>query len=414
VAGCGGLWRHADFLRLWAGQTVSMVGSRVTYLALPLTAILTLHATAFQMGILEAIASAPALLCGIPIGVLVDRVRRWPLLIASDLGRAALLISIPGAAWLGALRLAQLYVVAFLVAALGVLFSVAYRSYLPSLVRRDALVEGNSKLGMSASLAQLSGPGVGGFLVQLLTAPGAIVVDAISFAVSAMSLGAIRASEPSAGLRAPLDLTSEVAEGLRALLSDPRLRTLAGTSAIFILFDSVLFAVYVLFMTRALHLGPATIGLIFGLAGSGGLLGATVAGPLTSRIGIGRTMLLGIGLAAAGEISIASAGGSPTIASLMLVVAEGIVEFGAGLYAINARSLQAAIAPERLRGRVNAATEMVTFGMAPVGALLGGALGATIGLRGAVLVAGLGTVLSFLWLLRSPARRAGEEAVDGA
>jgi len=402
------LWRHAGFLTLWAGQTVSLFGSRITLLALPLTAVLRLHAGAAQMGLLVAAGSAPWLVVGLPAGVWVDRLRRRPLMVAADLGRALLLVSVPLAAWLGRLHLEQLYLVQFLVGVLTVVFDVAYQSWLPSLVPSEHLVEGNSKLEMSDSVAQIAGPGLGGVLVQVLTAPVAILADALSFLVSALLLSSIRSYEAAPPRADRGSMRREIAEGLRLVLGNPLLRALAASSATFNLFDSVLFSVYVLYMVRALGLSAGAIGLVFGLGGVGGLLGALLVGPITRRVGLGRTLTAAVILAALAEILIAAAGGPALVAASILTGAEAIVEFGAVIFAINAVTLRQTRTPEQLLGRVNATSRFATWGVGPVGALLGGALGQAVGLRQTVLLAGLGTLLAFPWLARLPGGEKGE------
>ncbi len=396
------LWRHAGFLTLWAGQTVSLFGSRITLLALPLTAVLALHASAAQMGFLAAAGSAPWLVVGLPAGVWVDRLRRRPLMLAADLGRALLLFSVPLAAWLGRLHLEQLYLVQFLVGVLTVVFDVAYQSWLPSLIPSEHLVEGNSKLEMSDSVAQIAGPGLGGVLVQVLTAPVAILADALSFLVSAVLLGSIRSYEAAPNRARRGSMRHEIAEGARLVLGNPLLRALVASSATFNLFDSVLFSVYVLYMVRTLGLAAPAIGLVFGLGGVGGLLGALLVGPITRRYGLARTLTSAVILAALAELLIAAARGPALVAASMLVGAEAIVEFGAVLFAINAVSLRQMRTPEALRGRVNATSRFATWGVGPVGALLGGALGRAIGLRQTVLLAGLGTLLAFPWIALLP------------
>jgi len=402
------LWRHAGFLTLWAGQTVSLFGSRITLLALPLTAVMVLHASAAQMGLLAAAGSAAWLVVGLPAGVWVDRLRRRPLMVAADLGRALLLFSVPLAAWRGGLHLEQLYLVQFLVGVLTVVFDVAYQSWLPSLIPSEHLVEGNSKLEMSDSVAQIAGPGLGGLLVQALTAPVAILADALSFLVSALLLGSICSDEAAPQRAKRGSMRREIAEGVRLVLGNPLLRALAASSATFNLFDSVLFSVYILYMVRALGLSAGAIGLIFGLGGVGGLLGALLVGPITRRVGLGRTMTAAVILAALAEILIAAASGPALVAASILTGAEAIVEFGAVLFAINAVTLRQMRTPEQLRGRVNATSRFATWGVGPVGALLGGALGQAIGLRQTVLLAGLGTLLAFPWLALLPSGDKGE------
>jgi MFS family permease len=396
------LWRNPAFLRLWAGQSISLFGSRVTIIALPLTAVYSLHADAVEMGILTATSSLAYLLIGLPAGAWVDRLPRRPIMVAADVGRAVLLASIPAASLLGLLRIGQLYVVGLLAGILTVLFDVAYQSLLPSLVPTDRLVEANSKLQVSESVAQVVGPGLGGSLVQLLTAPVAVAADALSFIISALSLAFIQTSEPAGSRREVRDLRGEMREGLATVVKDPSLRALAGAGATFNLFDNVLFAVYVLYMTRTLHFSGTAVGLVFGLGGIGGILGALIVARMTDRFGLGPVMLGGIIVAAAGELSIAGAHDPVISAVAILVAAETVVEFGTTLYRIDAVSLRQAAVPDYLQGRVNASMQVISGGLGPFGALVGGVLGEMIGLRATVLIAGIGTLFSFLWLVLSP------------
>ncbi|MDQ6601536.1 MAG: MFS transporter, partial [Chloroflexota bacterium] len=263
------LWRHADFLKLWAGQTVSQFGSQVTVLALPLTAALTLHANAANMGFLAAASTAPFLVFGLFAGVWVDRLRRRPILILADIARFALLALIPVLALLGALTLVDLYVIAFLVGILTLFFEVAYQSFLPAVVGRAQLVDGNSKLETTRSAAQIAGPGAAGALVQLVTAPVAIAVDAASFLVSVLFLGLIRTPEPSpARTMARRRVWAELNEGLRAVLDDPILRATMGSAGTVNMFGSLLFAVFVLYALR-LGIGAGLLGVIFAVGNLG-------------------------------------------------------------------------------------------------------------------------------------------------
>lgn len=393
------VWRHPDFIKLWAGQAVSLLGSQVTLLALPLTAVLALHASPAQMGLLLAVGSAPALL-GLFAGVLVDRTRRRPLLIGANIGRAALLALIPLAALLHALRLEYLYLVAFLVGGLTVVFDLAYTSYLPTLVEETQLVEGNSALESTSSLAGLAGPGLAGLLVQALSAPLAIGVDTLSFLLSALSLGLIGRLERA--LPPPKNRASiwgDIGEGLRVVIETPTLRVLVGASAIFNLFDSALMGVYVLFITRGLGLPPAVVGVVFTVGGVGGLCGALGAGWLATHLGLGRTLVGGVLLAGVAELCIALAHGPIVVAA-----AEAAVECGALVYGVNNVSLRQALVPYCLQGRVSGTVRFVSKGVIPIGAIAGGAVGDRYGLRAAVLIAGLGTLLAFVWIALSPVR----------
>lgn len=399
------LWRNPDFVKLWAGQAISLVGSQVTLLALPLTAVLTLHASASQMGVLGAVGSAPSLLFGLFAGVLVDRAQRRPILISTNLARALLLGSIPLAALLHVLRLDYLYLIAFVAGALAVVFDVAYTSYLPTLIARERLARGNSALEATGSLAGVAGPGVAGVLAQALTAPVAIGVDALSFLVSTLCLWFISQKERILPLVAPrTGVWSEIGEGLRTVRATPVLLALVGSSAIFNLFDSALMAIYVLYITRGLGLPPAAVGLVFMVGGAGGLLGAVSAGWIARRIGLGRALIGGVLLAGVAELCIALARGALTVA-----LAEAAVECGALVYGVNSVSLRQALVPDRLQGRVNGTVRFATKGVIPLGALVGGVVGERYGLRTAVLLAGVGTLLAFVWITLSPVRALHEQ-----
>jgi len=292
--------------------------------------------------------------------------------------------------------------VQFLVGVLTVVVDVAYQSWLPSLVPSEHLVEGEQQAGDERLGGADCRARNGGVLIQVLTAPVAILADALSFLVSAVLLGSIRSYEAAPNRARRGSMRHEIAEGARLVLGNPLLRALVASSATFNLFDSVLFSVYVLYMVRTLGLAVPAIGLVFGLGGVGGLLGALLVGPITRRYGLARTLTSAVILVALAELLIAAARGPALVAASMLVGAEAIVEFGAVLFAINAVSLRQMRTPEALRGRVNATSRFATWGVGPVGALLGGALGRAIGLRQTVLLAGLGTLLAFPWIALLP------------
>jgi MFS family permease len=400
----GGLWRHPDFLRLWAGQTISQFGSQISALALPIAAIVVLDASAFQVALLGTVEFLPFLLFTLPAGVWVDRLHRRPILVIADLGRAAALVSVPVAYGLDALTIWQLYGVGFVVGTLTVFFDVAYQSYLPSLVRRNQLVEGNSKLELSVSAAQLGGPAAAGGLVSLLTAPWAVLTDAVSFLCSALFLLRIRkreevvqrAAEEKRGMRA------EAWEGLRFVFKDRRLRALTESTVIFNFCANGAFAVYLVYAVRSLGLSPAAIGVIFSLGNVGWLLGALVAGRLSARLGVGRTLILS-GLVAAPALMLVPA--APASAPIPFLVAAGVISsFGLVIWRIAQVSLRQAITPDRMLGRVNAASRFLMWGTIPLGTLLGGALGSTIGLRTTLWIGTIGASFTVLPVLLSPVR----------
>ncbi|MGH2598190.1 MAG: MFS transporter [Dehalococcoidia bacterium] len=399
-----GLWRHADFLRLWAGQSVSVAGSEMTAFALPLIAALTLDAGPGQMGLLLACAYAPDLLVSLPAGAWVDRVRRRPVLIATDIGRAVLLASIPLAWALDALVVAQLYAVAFGAGVLSVFFRAAYISVLPSLVAREQLVEGNGKFELSRSVARIAGPGVAGWLVRLLGAPVLIVADVASFVVSALCIRAIRTAEPSPAPGEERALRREIGEGLRFVFGNPTLRAMTGSAATFNFFGSLIGALFVLFATRELGIGAGLLGVVLAVGAVGSLVGALTASRVADRIGIGPAIVGGMALAAISPTLIALAGGSKTIAAAILIAYEATFGFGVALFGVNSHGLRQIVTPVSMLGRMQASGAVAALGSVPLGALTGGALGEAIGVRPAIAIGAAGALLSVPWLFFSPVR----------
>ena len=399
------LRRNPDFLKLCAGQTASLLGSQVTLLALPLAAALTLDASATEMGVLAASGSLPAVVTAPIAGVWADRVRRRPILIGADLGRALLLGTVPLAALTIGLSVEHLWLVALLAGVLTTLFDVVHPSLLPTLVRREQLVGANSALEVGRSGALIAGPGLAGLLVQLLTAPIAILADACSFLVSALLIARIRAPEPPP----PRDETgrglwSEARQGLRTVLRDPVLSAMATSLCIFNLFYNVVAAVYILFLTRELDLSPAAVGLVYAAGAAAFPVGAAVAGRVAKRLGVGGAIVWGAGVCDAGFLLLPLAGGPPAVAVAVLV-ASRLVAMPAGVVtAINQLSLRQAMTPAHLLGRVNGAMLTISLGTAPLGALLGGLAGEALGLRPAILIGAIGIQLGFLRLLLSPVR----------
>jgi len=399
----GGLLRDPDFLKLWFGQAVSRIGSQVTLVGVPLTAILLLGASPLQMGALAGVSAAPVLLFGLFAGAWADRLRRRPILIAADLGRAAVLAVIPLAAMLGRLTMTHLYVVATLSGFLTVLFDVSYQAYLPSLVERENIVEGNSRLALTESLAEIAGPSLTGALVQLITAPMAILCDAVSFAASAVSLWLIRKPEPPPTRALAPHMGREIAEGLRTVWRDPLLQPLAGRSAMAAFFLGFGSSLYFLFVTRELGLTAVLLGLVISAGGLSNLAGAFLAGRIASRWGVGRTLVgsaLVIGLA---MLAVPLARGSVAVCTAILIASQ-LCDAAWPVFSINQTSLRQAITPHHLLGRVNAATHLLFHGILPLGALAGGAIAEAIGARNTLLMAACGILLSTLWLVCSPVR----------
>ena len=398
----GGLWRHGDFLWLWSSQTISQFGSQVSQLALPLVAIVVLGESAFEVAMLGMVEFLPFLLFSLPAGVWVDRLSRRPILVVADIVRAAALATVPIAYWLDGLTIWQLYIVGFVVGVGTVFFDVAYQSYLPSLVERDQLSDGNSKLEISRSAAQLAGPGVGGVLIAILTAPVAVAADAISFVVSALLIGRIRTAERESPPEARRSLLSELWEGLRYVIRHEYVRGMAASVAIFNFFGNVGGAIILVYFVRELGLSAATIGIVFGLGNVGFLVGAFVARRIETRIGVGRTIVGSMVLSVPGLLLVPLA---PKDFAVPLLVASGlIVGFAIVLYNVTAISLMQAITPDRLLGRMNASRRFLVWGVIPLGALVGGVLASTIGLRPTLFVGAIGASLAVLPLLFSPVR----------
>ncbi|MFN8597612.1 MAG: MFS transporter [Anaerolineae bacterium] len=407
------LWRQPDFMKLWLGQTISELGSRITRDGLPFVALLVLNATPSQMGVITAAGSLAVLLTGMPAGVWVDRLRRRPLLIAADIGRALIIASVPFAAFTHQLRIEQLYLVVALNGALTVLFDAAYEAYLPTLIDRTQLVDGNSKLQFSDSTAEVLGPGLAGFLVQALTAPIAMAFDALSFLASIISLWFIRQPEarPTSHTSQP-HVWHEMIDGVRYVWGDARLRALALSGGTRSFFGNFIGVLYALFAVRELGLGAAALGLTVAVGGVGGLWGAAVTTRVTQRWGVGRTLLVTQIVASLFTFFIPLAGGSWVTATLMLMTAQLIGDGLSTIGGINQVSLRQAITPDHLRGRVSSSLSWLVAGIGPIGALIGGGLAETIGPRPTLLIAAIGILLSNVWLLSSPLRHVQNHALS--
>ena len=404
----GGLWRHPDFLKLWSAETISQFGSQIGGFALPLVAIITLDVSPFQVSALFVIEFAPFLLISLPAGVWVDRLPRRPILILGDLGRALALVTIPAAYALDVLTIWQLYGVGFFVGICTVFFDVAYQSYLPSLVERTQLVEGNSRLEVSRSAAQLSGPALAGGLVELLRAPFAILFDAISFLVSGLFVLAIRKREENVPTRAERkqaksSMKAELREGLAWVLGNPYLRTISASTATFNLFGSMMFAMLAVYLVRGLGMSPGLIGVIFAIGQAGYLLGALAAGRISRWIGVGPAIVLGAACGIA-QLLVPLAPQDARGAVPFLVASTLVVSFGVVLYNVTQLSMRQAITPERLQGRMNSTIRFIVWGVMPIGQLAGGALATTFELRTAIWVGAIGSSLAWLPLVIGPVR----------
>jgi MFS family permease len=416
----GGLWRHGDFLKLWAGETISQFGSTIDDIAFPLVAILVLDASAFEVAVLGTVLFLPFILFTLPAGVWVDRLPRRPVLIIGDFGRAALYATVPIAYVADVLTLWQLYVVGFLVGAFQVFFDVAYQSYLPSLVDRDQIIEGNSKFEISRSAAQISGPGLGGILVEILTAPYAVLVDALSFLASGLFILRIRKPEERPERATNVDGTNtsfwqDIKEGLRFVLGNPNLRAQAGCTGTSNFFFSLGFAIYLVFAVRELGLSPGLIGVVFSVGAVGSLVAAFAAMRLSRRFGIGPTTIAVTLLQAPAFLTVAFAP-EGNAALPFLIVSQLVLGFTLVTYNIVQVSYRQAICPARLQGRMNSAMRFIVWGTIPLGTLAGGALASWVGLRETIAIGAIGSGVSFLWILLSPQRHLREmpEPVEDA
>ena len=401
-----GLWQHLDFRRLWIGETVSQFGTMISQLALPLVAILVVHATTLEVGLLEAFQTVPFLLVGLPAGAWVERMRFRSVLIVNDVLRAAALGSIPLAKLLGVLTIGQMFAVALITGVGTVFFDVAYQSYLPELVGRDQLVAGNSRLQASESVSQIAGPSAAGLLIQALTAPYAVLVDALSFLWSASWVTAITSRPPRPARKPDRHLGREIREGLRFVLGSPLLRAIAMCTGSSNLFSGITNAVFYVLLARQLHIAPGIIGLITSAAAVGGLAGALGATRFAARFGQGPAIWISM-VASAPFLFVAPFVQRDWTLGLLAVSQVG---FGAGvvLYNITQVSFRQGLCPPELLGRMNATMRFLVWGTLPLGGVIGGALGTLIGVRATLLVAAVGGALAFLPVFLSPLRRMRE------
>ncbi len=411
------LWRQRDFMKLWSGQTISQFGDEITMLAIPLLAIEILGAGALEMGILGVVRFLPWIFFTLPAGVWVDRMRRRPILIGADVARAALLASIPVAFIGDWLTLVQVYVVAFVAGTLEVFFDVAYQSYLPSIVERDELVEGNSKLELSRAGSSVVGPTVAGFLIEAIRAPFAIAFDAISYLGAALFIAFIGRKEDGPAPHDPAEgarptMWQEARAGIGYVFSNRYLRSIAACTGTANLFGNISGAVLLLYIAseEGMNLSPGAIGLIFALGNIGVLLGALTGGRLAKAIGVGPTIIVSSVLAGGATFAVPLAPRDDPF--WFLVIGGVILGYGVVAYNVNQVGLRQAITPDRMLGRMNATMRLIVWGTIPIGALIGGVLGTILsnafgtadGLQLVLWVSAIGGSLAFLPVLFSPVR----------
>ncbi|GAA2791927.1 MFS transporter [Kribbella solani] len=402
-----GLWRDRRFRTFWSAQAVSEFGDRITELGLPLIAVTLLDASPSQVGFLTAAVWLPNL-ASLFIGTWVDHRRdKRPLMIAADLTRTVLLLSLPIAYWLGALALGHLYAIAILAGTAHVVFNTAYASFFVRLVERDQFLEANSKLSATRSISYMGGPALGGLLVQVLTAPVAIVADALTFVFSAVQLGRLKVT-PAPSEEPAEPLLRRAAAGMRYVLKHPYLSRSLACATTVNFFNLMSTALLVLFASRSLGLSAGTIGLAFGVGASGGLLGAVAAAPLSRRFGAGPVIAAGA-IVFPSSIAIAALADGPTwLKAVALAAAEFVGAFAVMCFDVPLNSLQAAVVHDHMRSRVAGAFSSINYGIRPLGAIAGGFLGTWIGVRETLLISAAGGLLSVLWLIGSPIIRTRE------
>ena len=397
------LWRDRAFVRLFAANAISQLGTQFSLLALPLTALVVLHEGALEVSLLRTFAALPFVFFSLPAGVWIDRLRRRPLMIAADSGRALALASIPVAFWLGRLSLTQLYVVVALSGTLSVLFDVSYLSFLPGLVPRERLGDANAKLLGSQAAAQSAGPSIAGVVVGAVGAAVAVLADSVSFALSAIFVAAIRGRErrPEAASTRKRD---DLLEGLRYVFSQPYLRTLTVWTSLWNLFASGYNAIVIVYYVRDLHWSPTEIGIVMAIAASGLVVGSLVNERLVARLGIG-TMIAFSGIAFSATLVATPL--VPAAHAAPLIAAIGFAGSTAGFFAnVNQLTLRQAITPERLLGRMNSVVRFMYWGTIPLGSLLAGLATGAFGLRATLVAAGLGSIASCIPIMVSRIRSA--------
>jgi MFS family permease len=394
------LWKHRDFLNVWAAETISVFGSQFYLIAMPLVAVLVLDASESDMGLLFAVEMSPFLIFGLFAGVLADRKERRRMMIICDFGRAFTLAVIPVAWYFDVLTWSIMFAVAFTAGVFTAFFDIAYQAYLPVLVKRNQLLDANSKLETSRSSSQVAGPSIAGVVVDLVSAPLAVLTNSISFLASAAFLLRVKNRENVDKRSAHKPVMTEIREGLCIVLKNPILRGIAGCTSTGNLFGSMFFALMILFMVDSLQLNPTWIGVIFAVGAIGAVAGALVSSRIVSAIGLGRTIVISAALSGIPIILLVLAyPGNALILLTPLMFVNGLLMV---LYNVNQVSLRQAITPDHLQGKMNATMRFLVWGVFPIGGLLGGYLGEAFGIKTMILISGIGTLFSVIWLVLSP------------
>jgi Na+/melibiose symporter-like transporter len=409
-----GILANRDFVKLWAGETVSLVGTQVTQFTMPLVAILTLNAQVFEVGVLNALRFVPVIVVALFAGVWLDRRRRRPVLIACALGNAVLIGLVPLSSAAGFLSIGLLYVVATAAGTLTVVFDVGALSYVPFLVERRHLTESNSKLQGSAAVAGIAGPGLAGLLVGLLTAPITLSVDAVSYLFSAAGVIAIRKREAAPARPAErVSVRRSIAEGLHAVYGSTLLRILLAQSATLNVGFGAVSTVFTVYAIRNLHLSPDKLGVAVGFLAVGSLTGAMLAARIGRALGLGRTMAVSIIGVCASPVLLLIPRGAGVVAMVLLAAAWFGHGCGICVWNVNTITLRQVLTPMRLLARMNATYRMLLFGALPVGAMIGGLLGSWLGLRSAIVISVIALTTPMLWLFFSPVFRLQEMPSGG-
>ena len=404
-----GILANRDFAKLWAGQSVSLIGTQITQFALPLVAVLTLNATVFDVGVLNAVRFVPVILLSLFTGVWLDRRRRRPVLIACALGNVIMIGLVPIASAAGVLTFGLLCVVTALAGALSMVFDIGALSYMPDLVGRPMLSEANSKMQASSAVAGIAGPGLAGLLVGLITAPITLSVDAVSYLAAAIGLISIRKPEPPPEMpeQRP-SIRASIAEGLRAVYGTRMLLALLTESAAVNLCSSGFITIFVVYAIRYLHLSPFKLGIVMATVAAGGLTGATFATRLRNTIGFNGSMLASTIVGAFVLAAVLIPRNAGLVSMVILVVAHFCYGSGVVVNNVNAITLRQVVTPRRVLARMNATYRMLLFGIAPLGAIGGGLLGGAVGLRDAMVIAVIAMISPALWIFFSPVYRLKE------
>lgn len=392
---------NKHFRLFWTGQTISMFGSQITLIGLPLTAVYLLNANSFQMGIFQAVATIPFFLFSLFAGVWIDQNKKKPVLIICNLLTAFFLILIPLGAWFDVLNFYLFYIIVFFAATFSMIFELAYLSFLPMIVKREELSDGNSKLEISRSLAQVSGPSIAGLLISVFTAPIAILIDSISYVISSIFLSKINIEEPTLLVNHD-NIFKKIGDGIKILIKHPILRSISFSTAILNFFRTAFDAVYILFIVNIVGANPTQVGIIFGVGSIGGILGAFFSQKISKIIGIGPSIIGSVVMITGGGIIVAFVNESMIFTMILLILGQIFTGFGNTVYFVSQVSLRQSITPTEIMGRINASNRFISRAAMPLGGLFGGLLGTFVALKLSLFILAIGYILAIICLIISP------------